>query len=246
MSRNAICPERAAAPGVKRVTCGYRAAMTLRLALLGDSMAAGRGAARRTDAPGALLGDRLRDDGWSVTTQVLAVSGARSADLAGQVDQARGWRPHVAVVIIGANDLIHRTRAGDAARDLGDAVRRLHEVGCEVVVAPAPDLSALPDTPAGLKPMLRAASMLLRDRQIIAARAAGAHVADCDHGTAAAFSADRSLFSADRFHPSSAGYAVIADALYPAVSAAVTASRARASDKHAARGRRKVGAGSTR
>jgi lysophospholipase L1-like esterase len=195
--------------------------MILRLAFLGDSMAAGRGAARRTEAPGALLSDRLRDVGWTVTTQVLAVSGARSADLAGQVDQARGWRPHVAVVIIGANDLIHRTRAGDAARDLGDAVRRLREVGCEVVVAPAPDLSALPDTPAGLRPVLRAASMLLRDRQILAARAAGAHVADCDHATAEAFAADRSLFSPDRFHPSSAGYAVITDALLPAVTQAL-------------------------
>src|SRR4051794_26627881 len=40
-------------PGVKRAVNGYRCAMILRLALLGDSMAAGRGAARRTEAPGA-------------------------------------------------------------------------------------------------------------------------------------------------------------------------------------------------
>ena len=195
--------------------------MTIRLALLGDSIAAGRGAARRTETPGVLLADALRGEGHHVTTRVFARSGARSADLAGQVEDALPWRTQVAVVIIGANDLIHRTRAGQAAHDLAEAVRRLRAVGAEVVVAPAPDLSALPDTPRGLAPLLRTASMLLRDRQIVAAKAAGAHVADRDHATATAFAADRSLFSADRFHPSSAGYAVIADALFPALSAAL-------------------------
>ncbi len=37
---------------------------------------------------------------------------------------------------------------------------------------------------------------------------------------AARFAADPALFSADRFHPSAAGYAVIADALAPHVPAA--------------------------
>lgn len=202
--------------------------MSIRLAMLGDAIAAGRGATRRTDTPGTLLAHRLRDDGLSVTTRVFAMAGARSGALAGQVDAATPWHPHVAVIIVGANDLMHHTRAALAAHDLGDAVRRLRAVGAEVVVAPAPDLSALPDTPAGLQPVLRAASMLLRDSQVVAALAAGAHVADRDHATAAAFAADRALFCADRFHPSSAGYAVIADALLPAVRAAVAAHERRA------------------
>jgi lysophospholipase L1-like esterase len=197
--------------------------MALRLALLGDSIAAGRGASRRTDTPAARLADRLRADGHAVTTRVFAAPGARSSALADQVGLSVGWRPQIAVVVIGANDLIHHTRAAHAAQHLGDAVRRLRGVGAEVVVAPAPDLSALPDTPAGLKPVLHSASMLLRDTQIVAARAAGAHVADRDHATAAAFAADRTLFSADRFHPSSAGYEVITDALYPVVAEAIRA-----------------------
>jgi lysophospholipase L1-like esterase len=200
--------------------------MTIRLAMLGDSIAAGRGASRRTDTAAARLAHWLRGEGATVTTRVFAAPGARSSALADQADRAARWQPSVAVIIIGANDLLHHTHAGRAARQLGDAVRRLREAGAEVVVAPAPDLSALPDTPRGLMPVLRAASMLLRDSQIIAARAAGAHVADRDHATARAFAADRSLFCADRFHPSSAGYAVIAEALRPAVTTALAAHRA--------------------
>jgi lysophospholipase L1-like esterase len=201
--------------------------MTIRLAMLGDAIAAGRGASRRTETAGARLAHRLRDEGATVTTRAFAVPGARSTTLAVQAEAAARWRPAVAVIIIGANDLLHHTHAGRAARQLGDAVRRLRDCGAEVVVAPAPDLSALPDTPAGLVPVLRSASMLLRDTQIIAARAAGAHVADRDHATARAFADDRSLFCADRFHPSSAGYAVIADALYPAVASALAARQER-------------------
>jgi len=197
--------------------------MSIRLAMLGDSIAAGRGAARRTETAGARLAQRLRDEGYTVTTRVFAAPGARSDALAEQARRAAAWRPTVAVVVIGANDLIHRTHAGRAAHLLGDAVHLLRGAGSEVVVAPAPDLSALPDTPPGLVPVLRAASMLLRDSQVIAAHAAGAHVADRDHATARAFAADRTLFCSDRFHPSSAGYAVIADALHPAVADALAA-----------------------
>jgi len=212
--------------------------------MLGDAIAAGRGASRRTETAGARLAHRLRDEGATVTTRVFAVPGARSAALADQAEQAAGWRPSIAVIIIGANDLLHHTPAGQAAHQLGDAVRRLRECGAEVVVAPAPDLSALPDTPAGLVPVLRTASMLLRDSQILAARAAGAHVADRDHATARAFAADRSLFCADRFHPSSAGYAVIAEALHPAVVAALTAREERTgrSDRRAVRQTASAGA----
>jgi lysophospholipase L1-like esterase len=211
--------------------------MSIRLAMLGDSIAAGQGAARRADTPGFRIAHRLRDRGLAVTTRVYATTGARSSSLAEQVDAAASWRPHVAVVIIGANDLIHHTTATGAARDLSTAVRRLRDAGSSVVVAPAPDLSALPDTPLGLMPVLHAASMVLRDAQVVAARLAGAHVADRDHGSAVMFAADRSLFCADRFHPSSAGYAVITETLIPAVSEALEVRTDRIGEKWRTPGR---------
>jgi lysophospholipase L1-like esterase len=65
---------------------------------------------------------------------------------------------------------------------------------------------------------------------VAAATQAGAVVADPEGTTSEQFRADASLFSADRFHPSSAGYAVIAAALLPDVMAAAESVTSRASD----------------
>jgi lysophospholipase L1-like esterase len=120
-------------------------------------------------------------------------------------------------VVIGANDLTHLVPATRATAALRDAVGRLRDAGSEVVVAPAPDLSMVPHVPPAMRPLVRAASEELRRQQVAVATALGAEVADLDGGTARAFEDDPRLFSADRFHPSSAGYAVIAEALLPAV-----------------------------
>jgi lysophospholipase L1-like esterase len=173
------------------------------------------------ERPAARLTGGLADLGVQVTARVFAVPGARSAGLRRQVDQALRWLPGVAVIVIGANDLTHRVQPLDAARDLGTAVRRLRDAGVEVVVAPAPDLSVVPDVPGRLRPLVRAGSSLLRSHQMEAVRAAGGCVADEDGATSSAFAADPSLFCGDSFHPSSAGYRVIADALLPVVRSAV-------------------------
>ena len=189
--------------------------MQLRLAVLGDSIAWGQGASRPEHRPAARLATRLGDHGVEVETRVLAVPGARSADLRRQVDRVLAWPPDLTVVVIGANDLTHRVPADRAAGDLADAVSRLRAATSEVVVAPAPDLSAVPHVPVALRAAVRANSEQLRRRQVEAVTPLGARVADSPHDTSEAFREDLSLFSADRFHPSSRGYAVIADALLP-------------------------------
>ncbi len=189
----------------------------LRLALLGDSIAVGQGASRDGDTPRVRLVEGLAAEGIESTTKVFAISGSRSSALRGQVDRALRWAPDLAVIVIGANDLTHRTPPERAAADLADAVRRLRRSGADVVVAPAPDLSTVPHIPVQLRPVVRAASTLLRDQQIAVTTAHGGHVADLDGATARAFGTDPSLFSADRFHPSSAGYAVITAGLLAAI-----------------------------
>jgi lysophospholipase L1-like esterase len=202
---------------------GYDVRVTLRLAVLGDSIGFGQGASRSAHAPGPRLSRLLAEHDIAVRTEVFAVPGARSVDLRAQVDRALTWRPQLAVIVIGANDLAQRVRPEDAGTHLGAGVRRLREAGAEVVVAPAPDLSVVPHAPSSLRPALRRASELLRARQVEAALAAGARVADMEGTTSASFAEDRSLFSDDAFHPSSAGYVVITDALLPEVLAAAEA-----------------------
>jgi lysophospholipase L1-like esterase len=190
---------------------------TLRLAVLGDSIAYGTGATRVADTLGPRLVATLEAADVRVEHRVFAVPGAVSADLAAQVERARAWRPQLVVVVIGANDLTRLVPPERAAAALGSAVRTLHAAGAQVVLAPAPDLSIVPHVPPFLREVVRAGSAVMRSAQVRVVRAEGGLVADADGATSAAFAADPRLFSADRFHPSSAGYAVIADALAPVV-----------------------------
>jgi lysophospholipase L1-like esterase len=196
--------------------------MNIRVAVFGDSIAAGQGAARTVDSLASRLVAGLGEHGMLASPRVFAASGATSHALADQVERALPWRPDVAVIVIGANDLTQQRPPTRAAGELRDAVRRLRSAGVEVVVAPAPDLSTVPGVPPALRPVVRAASTFLRDRQISATIAEGGRIADRDGGTARSFASDASLFSADQFHPSSAGYAVIVEALLPEVVAAAT------------------------
>jgi len=200
-----------------------------RLALLGDSIAWGQGATREEERLAARLVRGLADHGVEATARVFAVRGARSAGLAAQVERATRWPPDVAVVVVGANDLTHLVPVADATAALRDAVRRLRAVDAEVVVAPAPDLSSVPHVPPAMRTAVRAASEELRRHQVAATTALGARVGDADGRTGRAFDEDPSLFSSDRFHPSSAGYAVIASALLPEVLAAAVGAGGQAS-----------------
>jgi lysophospholipase L1-like esterase len=201
--------------------------VTFAFAVLGDSIAYGQGAAKPADTIAARLSADLADAGLATDVRVFAVPGARSQSLASQVQQASAWRPDLALIIVGANDLTHFVPPQQAAAQLADAVRALRAVGAEVVVAPAPDMSVVPWVPPQMRLAVRAASFTLQQAQTRAALAAGAQVADIGVSSAAGFAVDASLFSADRFHPSSAGYAVIAGALAPTVRAAASAAMSR-------------------
>jgi lysophospholipase L1-like esterase len=194
--------------------------MTVKFAVLGDSIAYGQGASTLSDTAGSRLAAELTESGIPTTLHVFAVPGSRSDALAAQVIRARAWGAQLALIIIGANDLTHFVPPHVAATQLGDAVRELRRADVQVVVAPAPDLSVLPWIPAQVRVFVQAGSAALRQAQARAALSEGARVATIEGSLATGFAADPTLFSADRFHPSSDGYAVIAAALSPAIRAA--------------------------
>ena len=197
----------------------------LRLLVLGDSIAYGTGARRADDTLGRRLSAALTAEGFDVDLHVLAVPGAVSADLAVQVRRAQSLDADLAVVVIGANDLARFLPPEQAATALAAAVGALRARGTDVVVVPAPDMSSVPAVPAAFRAVVQAACAQLQRRQAAVAEAGGATVADIAVEIGRAFVADPAMFSGDRFHPSSAGYARIAAALAPTVVAAARARR---------------------
>jgi lysophospholipase L1-like esterase len=196
---------------------------SLRLAVIGDSGAAGLGADSPATTPGGTLATELAAaSGRTVLLTNTAVVGARSRDLEAQVDRVLHVRPHVAVIMIGANDVTHLTRPQHSVRLLGDAVRRLREAGCEVVVGTCPDLGTVRPFSTPLRQVARRMSRELAAAQDIAVRGAGGRPVPLAVLLAEAFEADpERFFSADQFHPSAVGYRACAHALLPAVLAAV-------------------------
>jgi lysophospholipase L1-like esterase len=197
--------------------------VTLAFAVLGDSIAYGQGAARPSDTVGVRLATELTASGIPTELRVFAVPGADSNALATQVRHATAWKPDLALIIIGANDLTRFAPPQRAADQLADAVRALRRAGAQVVAAPAPDLSVVPWVPPQMRTAVRAGSRVLQRAQTREAAAAGAWIAEIGGSSSEAFAADTTLFSPDRFHPSSAGYAVIARALASTVRAAAAA-----------------------
>jgi lysophospholipase L1-like esterase len=197
----------------------------LRLVVLGDSIAYGTGARHSDHSLGPRLSAALAADGFDVDLYVLAVPGAVSAQLAGQVRRAETLRPDLAVVVIGANDLARFVPVDQAAAALSAAVSALRAAGTDVVVVPAPDMSSIPFVPPAFRAAVRAACTQLEQRQSQVAEAAGAIVAHIAAEVAGAFAVDAAMFSGDRFHPSSAGYERIAAELTPTVLSAARARR---------------------
>ena len=196
----------------------------LRLVVLGDSIAYGTGALRIEDTLGRRLATALTTDGFDVDLHVVAVPGAASRDLPAQVRRAEPLDADVAVIVIGANDLARFVPPAQAAASLASAVTALRTAGADVVVVPAPDMSSVPFVPPAFRAAVRAASVQLQQHQAAAAETAGGRMAAVDE-VGVAFAGDPAMFSRDRFHPSSAGYAAIAAAVTPAVVAAARSRR---------------------
>lgn len=197
----------------------------VRLVVLGDSTAAGLGAVHAHQTIGATIANGVAAfGGRPVELTNLAVVGAESPDLDRQVDRALAAvpEPDVAVMLIGANDVTHRIDTSIAVRHLEMAVRRLRETGAEVVVGTCPDLGAIEPLPQPLRLLARRWSRDLAAAQTVAVVEAGGRAVSIGDLLSAAFSAEPGImFSEDRFHPSAAGYARVAAALLPSVSAAL-------------------------
>jgi hypothetical protein len=211
---------RAATPAITRTTerrtwCApgsARHGVPLRLALLGGSFAIGPSTADPRDTAAGRLALGLSAAGdQPVCVDTAATAGALSRDLGRQVDAvAASGCPEVAVVIAGADDVLHHRCADDAVRRLALAVHGLTVLGARVVVGTCPDVSLAGAIAEPLPHLARRRARALGRAQAAAVRAAGGIAVD--------------LF----------GRADAAHALLPVVCAALGLSSTRPPQPHAA------------
>lgn len=196
---------------------GRRSGTSIRLAILGDSVAAGLGAETAGQALGGMLAaDLAAASGRGVVLINHAVVGATSADLALQVTRALSVPPHLVVLIVGANDITQWTRIQVACAHLSDAVTRLRASGSQVIVGTCPDLGTVRPVGPPLKWVARTRSRSLAAAQAVAVTAAGGLPIPLGALLGPEFEANPdALFAPDRYHPSPLGHARLSAVIIP-------------------------------
>jgi lysophospholipase L1-like esterase len=200
-----------------------RSGPAIKVALLGDSSAAGYGVDRVEQTPGAVLASGLAEHAdRRVYLREFAKVGAQSSDLDGQVSRALPIEPDVAVILVGANDVTHTVLPSQSVRFLGEAVRRLREAGIAVLVGTCPDLGTIQPIAPPLKQVARTWSRRLAAAQTISVVEAGGRTVSLGSILGPEFAAAPAvLFGPDQFHPSAEGYASLAGVLLPSTLAAL-------------------------
>ncbi|OXM20311.1 GDSL family lipase [Rhodococcus erythropolis] len=214
------------APGADNPELWWRAVpFDLHLMIFGDSSAAGVGALTASEVPGVQVAKLLASEtGKRIRLSTKAIGGATSRGLSGQVDAmfVAGPPPDAAVILIGANDVTAKNAIHASAKRLGDAVRRLRECGASLLSAPARIWGWSRLSRNHCAPWCVNGVIVSRSTQASATRNAGGHPVPLADLLAKEFLASPdTMFSADRFHPSAAGYELAAKQIVPVLASAL-------------------------
>jgi lysophospholipase L1-like esterase len=190
----------------------------VRLAVFGDSTAAGVGAKRHRDAlAGRLAVAVAQQTGRAVSWRAVARSGATSRTVRELVPHLAGgdWRPDVVVVLIGVNDLKNLRPLRQWDQDVVALLTAIGETtgGVPVIVSGMAPVSRFPALPQPTR-----AVMALRARAMDHTLRGAAGDGYMPVNTQMIGSG---FFAEDGFHPSSQGYRAWAGELARPVSRAV-------------------------
>ncbi|HUH08747.1 MAG TPA: SGNH/GDSL hydrolase family protein [Egibacteraceae bacterium] len=202
---------------------GGTARAPLELVLLGDSTVAGVGAPTVSESLSVLVAQRVAAAlDRPVHVVGYGVSGARTHTVrAEQLPLVAGAPPDALLIVVGSNDATHaappwvmrkRTRAL-----LADAA----EIGAPVVLGGIPEFKTTPAFPQPLRLAVGLYADVLRRVQRDVAAQMGVGFVNIAAEASPRFLDDPSSMSADGFHPAPLGYGFWADALAPAVVAAI-------------------------
>lgn len=199
----------------------------LQMAVLGDSTAAGVGAAAVEGALPVLIAERvsgLLDRPVHVVGH--GESGARTDDVRReQVPLLAGADVDVVVIAVGANDVTHLNLPWTLRRQTAELLRAAGTSagGAPVVLAGIPRFDGVARLPQPLRALVVAYAGPMRDAQREAAVAAeGVRLVEIARDASPRFRGVPEAMSADDYHPSPVGYGFWADAIAPEVAAAVS------------------------
>ncbi|HSK95197.1 MAG TPA: SGNH/GDSL hydrolase family protein [Euzebyales bacterium] len=192
------------------------------LRVLGDSTVAGVGTDAIDEALPVLLARRVAERlGRPVHVVGLGVSGARTADL--RRDQLpMATAADVIVIVIGSNDVIHITPVHRLEAETGALLRAARARDVPVVLGGVPRFSGVAAFARPLRDLADGYARIQRSAQRRAAREVpGVAFVDIAALASPRFVGRPDAMSSDAFHPATVGYGFWADALAPAVVAAV-------------------------
>lgn len=194
------------------------ASRQIRLAVFGDSTAAGVGTLRHRDALAGLLAAAVaQQTGREVSWRAVARSGATSRTARDLVPRlvCGEWRPDVVVVLVGVNDLKNLRPLRDWDHDVGALLAAIDEMTGEarVVVSGMAPVSRFPALP---QPMRAVMALRARAMDHTLRRVGGDGYVPVN-----AQMIGGGFFAEDGFHPSSQGYRAWAGQLAGPVSRAV-------------------------
>jgi len=198
----------------------------LELVILGDSTVAGVGSPTRDESLAVLVAQRVADaEGRPVHVIGYGVSGARTADVTSeQIPRVLDEGVDVVAVVVGSNDVTHATSPG-AMEDRTVAMLRAARERAEapVVLGGIPRFQTVPALLQPLRTVVDTYAAPLRNAQRQAVEIVEDRVSFVDIAAEASprFVGVPDAMSSDGFHPGPVGYGFWADALAPAVAAAV-------------------------
>jgi len=185
-----------------------------RVAVLGDSSVTAPGVAGPQEIWVSIVCQKVAET-RHVTLRSFAVSGSRAEDLLrDQLQPAIALQPHMFLVSVGANDVIHGVGIRVFERRLEELVASLSETGALVILSGVGDTGTIPRLKPPLRNLMsqRSARFDLVHHRVAARH--NAHVVPQRKDDLTIWYSDRGLWSADRFHVSAAGHRRWADAAW--------------------------------
>jgi lysophospholipase L1-like esterase len=193
-----------AAAGPDVGTVGDGSGQLVRVAVVGESTAAGCGVDSHADGFGGCLARELAArTGQPVGWQVVGQHGATAHRIRHELVPRLGGELDVAVLLAGVNDVLTRRAPRHWGDDLAGIVDELLARAERVVVCGVPPFQAFPSLPTTLRRYLaqRATALDEVSQQVCARRPRASWLSSAD-----ILPAGQNIFARDGFHPSGIGY----------------------------------------